>query len=58
MTPVMHLERPIQMTLTGDLLIGAADIAATAGTIKALNPATNQEIQPDFALGGLGPCII
>ncbi len=41
------------MTLTGKLIIGADDIAATAGTMKALNPATNREIEPDFALGGL-----
>ena len=40
------------MTLTGELLIGAADIAATEGTMKALNPATNREIEPGFALGG------
>ncbi|MCW2241130.1 aldehyde dehydrogenase (NADP(+)) [Azospirillum canadense] len=40
------------MTLTGMLPIGAADIAATEGTMKALNPATNREIEPDFTLGG------
>jgi 2,5-dioxopentanoate dehydrogenase len=42
----------MQMTLTGELLIGAADVAATEGTMKALNPATNREIEPGFALGG------
>ncbi len=41
------------MTLTGELIIGAADVAATEGTMKALNPATNQPIEPDFALGGV-----
>ena len=40
------------MTLTGELLIGAADVAATEGTMRALNPATNQPIEPDFSLGG------
>jgi 2,5-dioxopentanoate dehydrogenase len=40
------------MTLTGNLLIGAQEAAATAGTMKALNPATNAEIEPPFAFGG------
>lgn len=40
------------MNLTGHLLIGAADVAATKGTMKALNPATDQLIEPDFAFGG------
>ncbi|MET8809463.1 aldehyde dehydrogenase (NADP(+)) [Streptomyces sp. NPDC004546] len=40
------------MTLTGELLIGAADVAATAGTMKALNPATGEVIEPEFAFGG------
>jgi NADP-dependent aldehyde dehydrogenase len=40
------------MTLTGDLIIGAADVAATEGTMQALNPLINQLIGPDFALGG------
>jgi NADP-dependent aldehyde dehydrogenase len=41
------------MKLTGNLLIGAHEIPATEGTLKALNPATNQLIEPDFALGGV-----
>src|SRR5207253_7055866 len=41
------------MKLTGHLIIGANDAAATEGTMKALNPATNQLIEPDFALGGV-----
>ncbi|WP_247254980.1 aldehyde dehydrogenase family protein [Pseudomonas moorei] len=41
------------MKLTGNLLIGAHEIPATEGTLKALNPATNQFIEPDFALGGV-----
>ena len=39
------------MKLTGNLLIGAHEVAATSGTMKALNPATNAEIEPDFAFG-------
>lgn len=41
------------MTLTGKLMIGARDVPAIEGTMKALNPATNQLIEPDFALGGV-----
>jgi NADP-dependent aldehyde dehydrogenase len=40
------------MKLTGHLFIGASDVAATEGSMKALNPATNQLIEPEFALGG------
>jgi NADP-dependent aldehyde dehydrogenase len=40
------------MTLTGELIIGAADLPAAEGTMKAFNPTTNQPIEPDFALGG------
>ncbi|WP_328891737.1 aldehyde dehydrogenase (NADP(+)) [Streptomyces sp. NBC_00316] len=40
------------MTLTGELLIGAARVPATAGTMTALNPATNEPIEPEFAFGG------
>lgn len=40
------------MSLTGHLLIGAADVPATEGTMKALNPATNTPIEPEFAFGG------
>lgn len=41
------------MKLTGHLLIGAEEVAASAGSMKALNPATNSEIEPPFALGGI-----
>ncbi len=41
------------MKLTGNLIIGTHDVAATEGTMKALNPATNTLIEPDFALGGV-----
>ncbi|CAG9183046.1 aldehyde dehydrogenase (NADP(+)) [Cupriavidus pampae] len=40
------------MKLTGNLLIGASEVGATAGTLQALNPATNEKFGPDFALGG------
>jgi NADP-dependent aldehyde dehydrogenase len=40
------------MKLTGNLLIGAQEVSATAGTMKALNPATNAEVEPSFAFGG------
>jgi NADP-dependent aldehyde dehydrogenase len=42
----------IMTNLTGHLLIGASDVPATAGTMKALNPSTNLEIEPEFAFGG------
>lgn len=41
------------MKLTGNLLIGAQEIRATAGTMRALNPATNLRFEPDFAFGGI-----
>ena len=41
------------MKLTGNLLIGAQEVAATTGSMKALNPATNAEIEPLFAFGGI-----
>src|ERR1700693_47044 len=41
------------MKLTGNLLIGAQEVSDTAGTMKALNPATNVEIEPLFAFGGV-----
>src|SRR5262245_27378996 len=40
------------MKLTGHLIIGARDVPATSGTMKALNPAINALIEPDFSLGG------
>ncbi|KJK21111.1 2,5-dioxovalerate dehydrogenase [Burkholderiaceae bacterium 16] len=41
------------MTLNGNLLIGAQEVGATAGSMKALNPATNLEIEPSFAFGDI-----
>ncbi|MFJ2991299.1 aldehyde dehydrogenase (NADP(+)) [Pandoraea sp. NPDC087047] len=40
------------MKITGNLFIGAHEVWANAGTMKALNPATNEEIEPSFAFGG------
>ncbi|MEV6296754.1 aldehyde dehydrogenase (NADP(+)) [Streptomyces sp. NPDC051896] len=40
------------MTLTGELLIAGAGVPATAGTMKALNPATGELLEPAFAFGG------
>ncbi|BCG03086.1 hypothetical protein PPGU19_076540 (plasmid) [Paraburkholderia sp. PGU19] len=40
------------MMLTGSLFIGAQEVPASAGSMKALNPATNAEIEPPFAFGG------
>ncbi|HVE07342.1 MAG TPA: aldehyde dehydrogenase family protein, partial [Paraburkholderia sp.] len=41
------------MQLNGNMFIGATEVGATNGTMKALNPATNEEIEPAFALGGV-----
>lgn len=40
------------MKLTGNLFIGASEVTATEGTMKALNPALGGLIEPDFALCG------
>ncbi|MEY9894305.1 alpha-ketoglutaric semialdehyde dehydrogenase [Catenulispora sp. MAP5-51] len=40
------------MILTGELLIGASAVPPTTGTMKALNPATGEVIDPEFAFGG------
>jgi NADP-dependent aldehyde dehydrogenase len=39
------------MNLTGHLIIGAADVGPTAGTMRALDPRTNTTIEPPFAFG-------
>ncbi|MFF3517880.1 aldehyde dehydrogenase (NADP(+)) [Streptomyces sp. NPDC002573] len=38
--------------LTGELLIGAARVSATTGTMRALNPTTGEFLEPEFAFGG------
>ncbi|MET7438883.1 aldehyde dehydrogenase (NADP(+)) [Streptomyces sp. NPDC004082] len=40
------------MTLTGELFIGGERVPATAGSMQALNPATGELIEPEFAFGG------
>ncbi|MGD9527520.1 MAG: aldehyde dehydrogenase (NADP(+)) [Dehalococcoidia bacterium] len=40
------------MKLTGALLIAGADVVPGLGTFRALDPATNDQIEPSFAFGG------
>ncbi|MEZ2353961.1 aldehyde dehydrogenase (NADP(+)) [Caballeronia sp. RCC_10] len=40
------------MDFTGNLFIGGDEVRGTAGTMKALNPASNAHIEPSFSLGG------
>ncbi|MET9128132.1 aldehyde dehydrogenase (NADP(+)) [Streptomyces sp. NPDC004528] len=40
------------MTLSGELFIGSSVVPASKGGMKALNPATGREIEPEFAFGG------
>jgi hypothetical protein len=40
------------MPITGDMLIGSVAVGPTDGVMRALDPAANAEIEPDFALGG------
>lgn len=40
------------MKLTGHLIIGEADVGPTAGTMHALDPRTDAQIEPPFAFGG------
>ena len=39
------------MQITGHMLIGAADVLGTQAVIRAVNPATNQTLAPDFPGG-------
>lgn len=38
------------MTLSGELLLGAARVAGGAGTVRAMNPATGEWLEPNFTL--------
>jgi hypothetical protein len=38
------------MTLSGELLLGAARVAGGAGTVRAMNPATGEWLEPEFTL--------
>jgi alpha-ketoglutaric semialdehyde dehydrogenase len=40
------------MKLTGNLLIGAHQIAGNKGTLYAINPATGEQLEPAYHLGG------
>lgn len=40
------------MNLTGNLLIGAQQIAGRKGTLYAINPATGEKLEPAYRLGG------
>ena len=42
------------MAITGSILIGNEEITGTAGTQRAVNPATNAELEPAFGGGTLG----
>ena len=37
---------------SGDMIIGRSAVRGQQGTIKAINPALNAEIEPAFGLGG------
>ena len=38
------------MQITGSMVIGQESLFGSAGTIKAINPATNSEFEPAFGL--------
>ena len=38
------------MYLSGELLLGAARVAGGAGTVRAMNPATGEWLEPEFTL--------
>jgi NADP-dependent aldehyde dehydrogenase len=40
------------MNITGEMLIGQSTARGTEGTLRAINPATNEKIAPDFSAGG------
>ena len=40
------------MTINGAMLIGQSEVRGTAGILRAWNPTTGSEIDPDFAAGG------
>ena len=40
------------MNITGEMLIGQSSVRGTEGTLRAINPATNEKIAPDFGAGG------
>lgn len=40
------------MNITGEMLIGQSAVRGTEGSLRAVNPATNETIAPDFGAGG------
>jgi len=42
------------MTLTGEMLIGARAVRGTEGALRAMNPATGEEMEPVFGGGSAG----
>jgi len=40
------------MPITGEILIGSGRVPGRGKTFRAINPATNEELDPPFALGG------
>ncbi|MEO6918729.1 MAG: aldehyde dehydrogenase (NADP(+)) [Collimonas sp.] len=39
------------MNITGEMLIGQSAVKGSEGTLRAINPATNEKIGPDFGAG-------
>lgn len=40
------------MNITGEMLIGQSSVRGNEGTLRAINPANNEKIAPDFGAGG------
>ena len=40
------------MNITGEMLIGQSSVRGNEGTLRAINPANNEKIGPDFGAGG------
>ncbi|MBA1366533.1 aldehyde dehydrogenase (NADP(+)), partial [Burkholderia gladioli] len=38
--------------ITGNMLLGAASVRGTQGTLRAFAPASGQELEPEFGAGG------
>lgn len=41
------------MRIAGEMLLGAASVRGTQGTMRAFAPAENREIEPSFGMGGV-----
>lgn len=52
--PITTRTQEIDMTLTGEMLIGSSLVRGREGTQQAFNPSTNQDIaEPGFGMGGV-----